>query len=82
VLFQGEVRDPRLPQVSATIDATVAHRPRPRRWGYYIAFHSYTFRIFMHNEFNPINNLDCKPFCDLPCRNRADVASMAWRFTR
>ena len=30
----------------------------------------------MHNEFNPINNLDCKPFCDLPCRNRA-VASMA-----
>ena len=18
----------------------------------------------MHNEFNPINNLDCKPFCD------------------
>ena len=34
------------------------------KWGYYIAFHSYTFRIFMHNEFNPINNLDCKPFCD------------------
>ena len=34
------------------------------RWGYYIAFHSYTFRIFMHNEFNPINNLNCKPFCD------------------
>ena len=26
----------------------------------------------MHNEFNPINNLDCEPFCDLPCRNRAD----------
>ena len=36
----------------------------------------------MHNEFNPINNLDCKPFCDLLCRNRAVVASMAWRFTR
>ena len=34
------------------------------KWGYYVAFHSYTFRIFMHNEFNPINNLDCKPFCD------------------
>ena len=48
----------------SAIDAIVAHRPRPRRWGYYIAFHSYTFRIFMHNEFNPINNLDCKPFCD------------------
>ena len=52
------------------------------KWGYYIAFHSYTFRIFMHNEFNPINNLNCKPFCDLPCRNRADVTSMAWRLTR
>ena len=52
------------------------------KWGYYIAFHSYTFRIFMHNEFDPINNLDGKPFCDLPWRNRADVASMAWRFTR
>ena len=24
------------------------------KWGYYIAFHSYTFRIFMHNEFNLI----------------------------
>jgi len=23
-------------------------------WGYYIAFHTYTFRVFMYNEFDPI----------------------------
>jgi ABC-type multidrug transport system permease subunit len=24
-------------------------------WGYYLAFHTYTFRIFMHNEFDSIS---------------------------
>lgn len=35
-------------------------------WGHYIAFHTYTFRVFMHNEFNPIDKFD-------------DVQSPAWQ---
>lgn len=27
-------------------------------WGYYIAFHTYAFRVFMHNEFDPIGRFD------------------------
>ena len=27
-------------------------------WAYYIAPHSYTFRIFMHNEFDTIDHFD------------------------
>ncbi len=26
-------------------------------WGYYLGFHSYTFRIFMHNEFDEIDTI-------------------------
>jgi hypothetical protein len=25
-------------------------------WGYYTAPHAYTFRVFMHNEFTPLND--------------------------
>ena len=25
-------------------------------WGYYLAFHTYTFRIFMYSEFSSINS--------------------------
>mmetsp|Transcript_59169 Transcript_59169/g.118763 ORF Transcript_59169/g.118763 Transcript_59169/m.118763 type:complete len:607 (-) Transcript_59169:230-2050(-) len=27
-------------------------------WGYHMAPHTYTFRVFMHNEFHPIKKLD------------------------
>jgi len=27
-------------------------------WGYYIGFHSYTFRVFMYNEFSQIDLFD------------------------
>ena len=33
-------------------------------WGYYQGFHTYTFRIFMKNEFQPINNFDGPQFRD------------------
>ncbi|KAJ8612432.1 hypothetical protein CTAYLR_006585 [Chrysophaeum taylorii] len=33
-------------------------------WGYYYAFHTYTFRVFMHNEFNPISKFNGPQFRD------------------
>mmetsp|Transcript_15619 Transcript_15619/g.51119 ORF Transcript_15619/g.51119 Transcript_15619/m.51119 type:complete len:606 (+) Transcript_15619:65-1882(+) len=33
-------------------------------WAYYQAFHTYTFRIFMHNEFNRISHFDGPQFRD------------------
>ena len=31
-------------------------------WGYHMAPHTYTFRVFMHNEFHPIKNLKSSQF--------------------
>ena len=33
-------------------------------WGYHMAPHTYTFRVFMHNEFNPIAKLDSMMYKD------------------
>mmetsp|Transcript_6200 Transcript_6200/g.14571 ORF Transcript_6200/g.14571 Transcript_6200/m.14571 type:complete len:601 (-) Transcript_6200:406-2208(-) len=33
-------------------------------WGYHMAPHTYTFRVFMHNEFHPIKNLKSSQFAD------------------
>ena len=33
-------------------------------WGYYQAFHAYSFRIFMYNEFKPISDFDGPQFRD------------------
>jgi len=31
-------------------------------WGYYVAFHTYSFRVFMFNEFDPIDTFDTQIF--------------------
>lgn len=33
-------------------------------WGYYIGFHTYSFRTFMYNEFHPIKNFDSQLYAD------------------
>jgi hypothetical protein len=33
-------------------------------WGYHIAFHTYAFRAFMRNEFEPIHNFTGSSFAD------------------
>lgn len=33
-------------------------------WGYHVSPHSYTFRVFMYNEFHPIKNLDSALYAD------------------
>mmetsp|Transcript_13847 Transcript_13847/g.19217 ORF Transcript_13847/g.19217 Transcript_13847/m.19217 type:complete len:122 (-) Transcript_13847:275-640(-) len=31
-------------------------------WGYYIAFHTYSFRVFMYNEFDSVDSFDSELF--------------------
>jgi len=38
--------------------------PEYLQWAYHLAFHTYTFRIFMHNEFNRIHDFDGPQFHD------------------
>lgn len=33
-------------------------------WGYYLGFHTYSFRVFMWNEFHPINHFDSQQYKD------------------